>query len=202
MHETVSEKTQTPEQSETNKNYQTGALVASVLVFVYCLCFNKGQQPNQVPRRKYGALGAQDPDSDSDGEGADDPRERRKMLELSSFGNEEGKKGAYRRGKKESGQAAANQTSPDKSKTRGSFPMASFASTSQQSNSSARSSKDSARAGGFNAPQNDADDTGEQLQRELELFAQDDDAEQQSLMVDDNQINQQAYGDNQYGDDP
>lgn len=55
--------------------------------------------------------------------------------------------------------------------------MASFASTSQQSNSSARSSKDSARAGGFNAPQNDADDTGEQLQRELELFAQDDDAE-------------------------
>lgn len=68
--------------------------------------------------------------------------------------------------------------------------MASFASTSQQSNSSARSSKDSARAGGFNAPQNDADDTGEQLQRELELFAQDDDAEEQSLMVDDNQINQ------------
>jgi hypothetical protein len=83
-----------------------------------------------VPKRRYGALGAKDPDSDSDGDGADDPRERRKMLELSSFGGEEGKKGAYRRGKKEAGAAGTNQTSPDTSKTRGSFPMASFASTS------------------------------------------------------------------------
>lgn len=41
------------------------------------------------------------------------------------------------------------------------------------------------------------DDTGEQLQRELELFAQDDDGEEQALMIDDNNANQDSYNDPQ-----
>lgn len=103
------------------------------------------------------------------------------MLELSSFGDE-GKKGAYRRGKKDSGMAGTNQTSPD-STTRGSFPMASFSSSSQKSNMSATSSSQAqARQSPFGGAGNEADDAGEQLQRELELFAQDDDAEEQALM--------------------
>lgn len=64
-----------------------------------------------MPKRRYGALGAKDIDSDSDGEGGDDPRERRKMLELHSFGSEDSKKGAYRRGKKDSGAAGSSQSS-------------------------------------------------------------------------------------------
>lgn len=135
-----------------------------------------------MPKRRYGALGAKDPDSDSDGDGGDDPRERRKMLELSSFG-EDGKKSAYRRGRKDAGTAGTSQSAFDSSKSRGSFPMASFSSTSQKSNESARSSSQG-QPGGFNVPQSDVDETGEQLQRELELFAQDDDAEEQALMDD------------------
>jgi len=64
------------------------------------------------------------------------------MLELHSFGSEDSKKGAYRRGKKESGVASSSQGSIDTSKTRGSFPMASFGSSSDR-NVSARSDKQS-----------------------------------------------------------
>jgi len=72
-------------------------------------------------------LGANDPDSDSDSM-VDDPRERRKMLELSSFGEDEpASTGAYRRGSKNPTGTAASDSS---SKQRGSFPMASFSQTS------------------------------------------------------------------------
>ena len=61
--------------------------------------------------------------------------------------------------------------------------MASFSQSSQRSNESAKQGS-STKPGGSDVLQADADETGEQLQRELELFAQDDDAEEQALMVD------------------
>jgi hypothetical protein len=101
------------------------------------------------------------------------------MLELSSFGGEGSGQGAYRRGRKADTTAAGS----DSSASRGSFPLASFAPTSSRSNSSA-SEQTSQRADGRQASAGagaDAEDTGEQLQRELELFAQDD-AEERGLM--------------------
>lgn len=89
-----------PAEQDANKNMQKGALVATIAIFFYCLCVKKSEQQGSVPKKRYGALGAQDPDSDDEQAGVDDPRERRKMLEMHSFGDD-GKKGAYRRGRKE-----------------------------------------------------------------------------------------------------
>lgn len=84
--------------SETAKKFQTLALFGSIAGFAYFLCFKKNDNP--VPRRRYGSLGGRDSDNDSDGDGGEDPRERRRMLELSSFGGEGSSQGAYRRGRK------------------------------------------------------------------------------------------------------
>jgi len=123
--------------NETSKKLQTGALLASVAGFVYFLCLRKGE-PGPGPRRRYGSLGAKDPDADSDGDDIDDPRERRRMLELSSFGEgsgEDGSGGAYRRARK-GGSTAKTSDKSSSSANRGSFPLASFGTSSNSSASS------------------------------------------------------------------
>lgn len=94
--------------SETSKKLQTGALMASIAAFLYCLCLKRN--PQQVPKRRYGALGPRDPEGDSDGDDGDDPRERRRMLELSSFGGEGSGQGAYRRGRRGETTAAGSDS--------------------------------------------------------------------------------------------
>merc|ERR1712086_544670 len=105
--------------------------------FGYFLCV---KNPEQAQKRRYGALGARDPDADSDGDEADDPRERRRMLELSSFGGENTGSGAYRRGRRGDATTAAESGSARETQSRGSFPLASFAASSDNSNSSGRTS--------------------------------------------------------------
>jgi len=166
--------------SGTAQTLQTGALLASVAGFVYCLCGRRGAQQD-TPKRRYGALGSRDPDADSDGDDGDDPRERRRMLELSSFGGEgTNSTGPTQRRGRRSGSSSGGTEPQDINRSRGNFPLASFASSS---NSSASGESGRARAGQEQtAAGAEEDDAGEQLQRELELFAQDDDAEAKALI--------------------
>lgn len=160
--------------------------MASVAAFLYCLCLKRSPQQGHGPKRRYGALGARDPEGDSDGDDGDDPRERRRMLELSSFGGEGSGQGAYRRGRRGE-TTAAGSDSTDANRSRGSFPLASFAASSSNSSASGQTSNragDRPAAGGA-----DFDEAGEQLQRELELFAQDDDAEERGLMDSESYVN-------------
>lgn len=101
------------------------------------------------------------------------------MLELSSFGGE-GSGGAYRRGRKADTAATATD-SATADRSRGSFPLASFAPPSSNSSASGQSSNRASDRQGSAGGAAD-DDAGEQLQKELELFAQDDDAEERALM--------------------
>lgn len=173
---------------ETTKNLQTGGLVAAIAALVYCVCQHQKDAERQGPRRKYGALGNRDPDADSDVDDGDDPRERRRMLELSSFGPGEGAvggAGAYRRARKQGNAAPA----ADPSSAAGgasSFPLASFAmSAAPQADSGASGPPSGAGRRGQASDATadaEADEAGAELQRELELFAQDDDGEEQALM--------------------
>lgn len=127
-------------------------------------------------QRRYGPL-HRDPAADSDGEDdGDDPAARRKMLELSSFGSGAGRTGPQSR--RARGQAMASigeEETKEGDSARGNFPMASL---------SARSSAQPQGAGdGHGKGQATTDDgTAEQLQRELELFAQGDEEEEGSLL--------------------
>lgn len=115
---------------------------------------------------RYGPL-HRDPAADSDGEDdSDDPAARRRILELSSFGNDRsGPKSRRQKGNAMASISAEEQTEAVTSSGagRGSFPMTSF--TSSQG------------AGDQQYAQTSADGAADQLQKELELFAQDDDEE-------------------------
>jgi len=174
--------------AETTKNLQTGDLVAAIAALVYCVYQRRQGAERQGPRRKYGALGNRDPDADSDGDEADDPRERRRMLELSSFGPGEGAAsgaGAYLRGRKQGNAAPAAGTSSAGGGA-SSFPLASFAMSAapQADGGASGQSSGAPRRGQASGAAADADEdaAGDELQRELELFAQDDDGEEQALM--------------------
>lgn len=129
-------------------------------------------------QRRYGPL-HRDPAADSDGEDdGDDPAARRKMLELSSFGSGAG--GAGPQSRRVRGQAMTSigeEETKEGDSARGTFPMASFS-------GSARSSAQPQGAGnGHGTGQaTTGDGVADQLQRELELFAQGDEEEEGSLL--------------------
>lgn len=128
-------------------------------------------------KRQYGPLGDRDPEEDSDGDDGDDPRERRRVLELSSFGG--GAQAAGKARRRTAGRADDERATRDgdemtsSGRDAGSYPLTSFSMSSAGSNAGAQPGQgawDSAGAAG-------GDDAGDRLQRELELFAQEDDDE-------------------------
>lgn len=123
------------------------------------------------PQRNYRPLGEQTGDKDSDeGDEEDtDPSARRRMMqELSSFGSGQRKEAT---GVASDSAIAANSANSNTS----SFPMTNFSSIP-----SAGVSHNQPDHGARAPPDEDAAD---QLQRELELFAQDDDEEEGALMT-------------------
>lgn len=149
-------------------------MFAVLAIVLYTVC--GGNAPLSLPiarraggppaGRKYRPLSErQDAESDDDDE-VEDSVARRRVMELSSIG-----KSADSRGDSQASEATELASRGASSQARGSFPLTSFS----------RNPESSSDRRGTGAPSAE-EETADQLQRELELFAQEDDDEDASLI--------------------